>query len=57
MTDSLICPICDQPIGLDDPTYFSPDRETMEHFWCHVRCWDIPAELEASASPVFGPMS
>jgi hypothetical protein len=56
--DSSICPTCGQPIHLDDSTYFSPDRQTVEHLSCHVRrSADIPAEVEASANPAYGPMS
>ncbi len=58
MTDSPVCPTCDQAIRLRDPVYFWADRQTMEHLWCHVRWLDIPlVELEASADPVYGPMS
>jgi hypothetical protein len=53
MTDSPTCPTCDQPIRLDDSVYFWPDRQTMEHLWCHAlrRGFDISAEVEASADP------
>jgi hypothetical protein len=57
MTDSPICPTCGQPIRLDDSTYFSPDRQTVEHLSCHALRSDIPAEVEASADPVYGPVS
>jgi hypothetical protein len=55
--DPSMCPTCGQPI-LDDSTYFSLDRQTVEHLSCHVRCSaDILAEVEASANPAYGPMS
>jgi hypothetical protein len=59
MMDSPTCPTCDQPIRLRDSVYFWPDRQTMEHLWCHIRRrgLDIPIETEASADPVYGPMS
>jgi hypothetical protein len=56
--DSSICPTCGQPIHLDDSTYVSPNSQTVEHLSCHVRrSADIPAEVEASANPAYGPMS
>jgi hypothetical protein len=57
MTDSPICPTCQQPIGLRDPVYFRPDRQTMEHLRCRVPWRDIPPELDESANPVYGPMA
>jgi hypothetical protein len=57
MTDPPICPTCNQPIRLDDSKYFSPARQTAEHLSCHALRSDIPAEVEASADPVYGPMS
>ena len=57
MMDSPICSACDQPIRWEDPVYFGPDRQTMEHLSCHLRRLDVPAELEASADPIYGPMS
>jgi hypothetical protein len=59
MTDSPICPTCDRPIHLDESVYFWPDRQMMEHLWCHVlsRRSDTSGEIEASADPVYGPMS
>jgi len=57
MMNSPICPTCDRPIHLDESVYFWPDRQTMEHLWCHVRWLDISPELEASADPIYGPMS
>jgi hypothetical protein len=57
MTDSPIGPTCGQPIRLDDSTYVSPDRQTVEHLSCHALRSDIPAEVEASADPVYGPVS
>jgi len=56
MTKSPICPTCDQPIRLDDHVYFWPDRLTMEHLSCRMLCLNIPAEMEVSANPVYGPM-
>jgi hypothetical protein len=57
MMDSPTCATCDRPIRLEESVYFWPDRRTMEHLWCHVRCLDILAALEASENPVYGPMS
>jgi hypothetical protein len=64
MTDSPTCPTCDQPIHVDESVYFWPERQTMEHLWCHVRWFvaepsarNISAEYEASADPAYGPMS
>jgi hypothetical protein len=47
------------PIRLDDSVYFWPDRRTMEHLRCHAfrRRLGISAEAQASADPVYGPMS
>ena len=57
MTDSRICFTCEQPLNLDDAMYFSPDRQMLEHLSCHALRSAIPAEVEASADPVYGPMS
>lgn len=57
MTDSPVCPTCDRPIHVDEPVYLSPDRRTMEHLGCHLRWQGLSPELEASANPVYGPMS
>ena len=59
MTDSPTCPSCEQSIRASDSVIFWPDRQTMEHLWCHIdRCHlDIFAEVEASADPAYGPMS
>ena len=52
------CPVCDQPIRLDDFVYFWSERRTIEHLDCHI----LPrrsgtSEAEASADPAYGPMS
>jgi hypothetical protein len=59
MTDSPICPTCEQPIRVDDSVIFWPDRRTMEHLWCHIRRCDLGifTEVAASADPTYGPMS
>lgn len=57
MTDSPTCAACHQPILVNDSVYFWPDRQTMEHLWCHARWVLVAAEMDVSADPVFGPMS
>ena len=59
MTDSPNCPVCEQPIRLDDFVCVWSGRQTMEHIDCHVlrRRSDTSAEAEASADPAYGPMS
>jgi hypothetical protein len=59
MGDAPICPTCHQPIRLDDSVYVWSDRRTMEHRRCHAfrRRLGISAEAQASADPVYGPMS
>jgi hypothetical protein len=57
MADSPTCAVCEQPIRLDDPVYFWADRQSMEHLSCHARSLDISAGVDASADPVYGPMS
>jgi hypothetical protein len=57
MTDSPTCAACHQPILVKDSVYFWPDRQTMEHLWCHARWVLVAAEMDVSADPVFGPMS
>jgi hypothetical protein len=55
--DPPVCVTCHQPIRVDDPVYLWADRQSMEHLSCHARSLDIAAGVDASADPVYGPMS
>jgi len=57
MTDSPVCPVCEQPIQLNESVYSWHDHQPMEHLACHVRWLDASAKAEASADPAYGPMS
>jgi hypothetical protein len=57
MTDSPVCPVCEQLIHLDESVYSWLDHQPMEHLACHVRWLDASAKAEASANPAYGPMS
>jgi len=55
--DPPVCVTCAQSIRLDDPVYLWADRQSIEHLSCHARSLDIAAAVDASADPVYGPMS
>jgi len=57
MTDSPVCPVCEQPIHLDESVYSWLDHQPMEHLACQVRWLDASAKADASANPAYGPMS